>query len=46
MFVVARFSPHEWSATTAAMTYAPGAAVGVVRNQFSIANAFWYPIGN
>ncbi len=51
MFVVARFSPHEWSSTTAAMSYSlnssngPGSGVGVVRNQFSLSNAFWYPIG-
>ncbi|OXA46486.1 glutamate receptor ionotropic, kainate 2 [Folsomia candida] len=45
MFVVARFSPHEWSPTTAAMSYGRGATVGVVRNQFSLKNSFWYPIG-
>lgn len=46
MFIVARFSPYEWSATTTAMAYGVGERrVGVVRNQFTISNALWYPIG-
>ncbi|CAL8107231.1 unnamed protein product [Orchesella dallaii] len=45
IFIVARFSPNEWSSTTATIKYTGSAAVGVVRNQFSFENAFWYPVG-
>lgn len=45
IFIVARFSPNEWSSTTATIKYTGTGAVGVLTNQFSFANAFWYPVG-
>jgi len=45
LYIVARFSPHEWTHTGATIKYTAGSAVGVVRNQFTVSNSFWYPVG-
>ena len=42
MFLVSRFSPYEWGNTH------PCGAVGeagLIRNQFSLGNSFWFTVG-
>ena len=45
MFIVARFSPHEWRSPHPCLA-ATGVDVGTLpmENQFSMANAFWFTI--
>ncbi|KAG5884126.1 hypothetical protein JTB14_009181 [Gonioctena quinquepunctata] len=40
MFVVAKFSPHEWQSSHSCETQN-----GSIENQFSLANSFWFTIG-